>query len=102
MYDKIQILAQLKLFSGENMRRTPFVSTYRPIFEFEGARTKISGRIDLIGMNSFEPGTENTVYVTFLKGMISDDNFRKGRTFKISEGGKYNLGEGEILEVLEK
>jgi translation elongation factor EF-Tu-like GTPase len=100
MYNKIQVLAQLKLFSGENMRRTPFVSTYRPIFEFKGARTKISGRIDLLNTKSFYPGTTGIVQITFLKDMIDDNYFKKGETFKISEGGEYILGEGEIIEVL--
>jgi translation elongation factor EF-Tu-like GTPase len=96
----IKVLARIKLFSGENMRQTPFASKYHPAFDFPGTKTKISGRIDLIDMDNFKPGTENTVYITFLKGMISDDNLKKGKTFNISEGGKYVLGEGEIVEML--
>lgn len=101
MYELIKIHASIKLFSGENMRQTPFNNKYRPAFEFPGARTKLSGRIDLIDREEFEPGSTGVVQVTFIKGMINDDYFRKGQTFYISEGGKYNLGEGEILEVLE-
>jgi translation elongation factor EF-Tu-like GTPase len=100
MNELIKVLARIKLFSGENMRQTAFTNKYRPAFDFLETKTKISGRIDLIGIDSFKPGTENNVYVTFIKGMINDDNFRKGKIFKISEGGKYILGEGEIIEVL--
>ena len=102
MYELIKILAKIKLFSGENMRQTPFISEYRPAFDFKGARTKLSGRIDLIDREKFEPGSSGVVQVTFIKGMINDEYFTKGQTFFISEGGKYNLGEGEILELLEK
>ena len=101
MYDKIKVLAHLELFNGEHMRRTPFVSKYRPAFYFPGAKTKISGRIDLTDRESFEPGTSGVVQVTFIKGMISDNYFRAGQSFTISEGGKHDLGKGEILEVVE-
>ena len=100
MYEKIKIFAHLELFEGENMRKTPFLSGYRPVFEFEGARTKISARIDLIDNENFLPGTSGIVQITFLKGMISDDCFKKGEPFVISEGGKYNLGKGEIIGVI--
>lgn len=100
MTELIKVRATIKLFSGENMRQTPFENKYRPAFDFGGNQTKISGRIDLINMSSFAPGTKDTVYVTFIKGIISNDNFKIGKTFKISEGGKYILGEGEIIEML--
>lgn len=100
MYELIKILAQIKLFSGENMRQTPFKNKYRPAFDFKGARTKLSGRIDLIDREDFEPGSTGVVQVTFIRGMIDDEYFKKGQTFYISEGGKYNLGEGEILEII--
>jgi len=99
MYEFVTILANIELFAGENMRQIPFVNYYRPAFGFVGAKTKISGSIELINMDSFAPGTSGTVQVTFLKGIISDDYFHKGQTFTISEGGKYTLGKGEILEL---
>ena len=100
MYELIKVLAKIELFAGENMRQTPFSNGYRPVFNFVNAKTKISGKIDLIEINSFAPGTSEIVQVTFIKGMISNDYFRKGETFTISEGGEYNLGKGEILEVI--
>ena len=82
------------------MRQTPFWSTYRPIFEFKGANTKLSGKIDLRDREKFFPGTSGIVEVTFLKGMIENKYFTAGQLFTISEGGKFNLGQGEILEVI--
>lgn len=99
MYEKIFVLAHLELFTGENMRRTPFISTYRPGFDFKGARTRISGRIDLIDKESLVPGTSATVQVTFLNGMINDEHLKKGVSFTFSEG-RYVLGKGEIIERL--
>ena len=100
MYELIKVLANIELFAGENMRQTPFFSEYRPVFDFVGAGTKISGRIDLINMDKFMPGTSGVVQVTFIKGMISDNYFTKGESFTISEGGKYTLGKGDILEII--
>lgn len=100
MYELIKILANINLFSGENVRQTPFDSKYRPIFEFIGAKTKISGRIDLIDREKFEPGSCGVVQVTFIKGMIDDEYFKKDQPFFISEGGNDNLGEGKILEII--
>jgi translation elongation factor EF-Tu-like GTPase len=101
MSELIKVLAKLKLFSGENMRQTPFFSKYRPVFNFDGAITKISGRIDLIGeVKSFAPGALGIVQLSFIKGIISDTYFKEGEIFTISEGGEYILGEGEILKLL--
>lgn len=43
MTELIKVLATLELFSGEQMRKQPFTTNYRPIFEFKNARTKLSG-----------------------------------------------------------
>jgi translation elongation factor EF-Tu-like GTPase len=101
MYQLIKVLANIELFKGENMRQFPFYSKYRPVFCFEGAKTRISGSIDLIGdIESFEPGASNVVHITFLKGIIDDAFFKKGQPFTFSEGGKSELGKGEILKII--
>lgn len=100
MYQLIKVLAKIELFSGKNMRQIPFSNKYRPAFEFKGARTKLSGSIDLIDTDTFAPGMSGIVKVTFIKGMIEDNYFKKGESFTISEGGKYALGKGEILEIV--
>ena len=100
MYERISVLAYLELFIGDNMRITPITNGYRPVFKFEAANTGISGKIDLIDMGSLLPGTSAIVRVTFLKGIISDDYFKQGVPFRISEGGKHDLGKGQIVEVI--
>jgi translation elongation factor EF-Tu-like GTPase len=100
MSEKIKVVAHLELFEGNYMRRTGFVSGYRPLFEFKEANTKISARIDLTDKENFSPGSSGIVQITFLKGIISDSYLKKGESFIISEGGKYNLGKGEIMEVI--
>lgn len=100
MNELIKVLANIELFTGENMRQTSFNNGYRPMIDFANAQTKISGRIDLINMNEFRPGTSGVVQITFIKGMVSDNYFKKGVSFTISEGGKYTLGKGEILETI--
>lgn len=100
MYDLIKVLAEIELFAGENMRQLPFYSKYRPLFDFIGATTKISGSIDLINMDSFVPGKSGIVEITFIKGTISDSYFKKGEPFTISEGGKFNLGKGKIIDII--
>jgi translation elongation factor EF-Tu-like GTPase len=99
MTELIKVLAKLELYSGDKMREVPFYNGYRPIFEFKGARTKTSGRIDLIEMDNFPPGTIAEVQVTFIKGMISDKFFSKGEPFSISEG-THDIGKGEIIKLL--
>lgn len=95
----ITIIAKIELFAGEYMRKTPFVSGYRPVFDFVGARTKISGKIDLLDMNLFYPGSSAKVQISFNKDMISDSHFKIGETFTFGEG-VLPLGKGEIINVL--
>jgi translation elongation factor EF-Tu-like GTPase len=98
MTELIKIKARLKLYEGKEMRQSPFVSKYRPIFDFPGAQTKLSGSIDLLDREAFHPGTSAIVEVSFIKGMVSEKFFTKGQSFTISEGGKNDLGHGEVLE----
>lgn len=100
MNDTIKILARIKIYSGIRMRQTPFLSKYRPLFDFDEKVTKLSGSIDLFDRLQFEPGSSGNVHITFIKGIINDNYFRKGNKFKISEDGQYILGEGEVIEVM--
>ena len=96
MQDLIEITARIELFKGEDVRQTPVVSGYRPLFDFPGAKTKISGKIDLIDMNDFSPGQKGVVKISFINGMISNDYFQKSVKFTFGEGMK-DLGKGEVL-----
>ena len=48
MYKLIKVLANFTMFVGDNMLQSPIFNKYRPAFDFTGAKTKISGQIDLI------------------------------------------------------
>lgn len=100
MYELIKVFANIELFSGENMRQTPFSKGYRPVFDFKGAQTKISGRIDLLNMEMFAPGMSGVVEITFIKGMISDTYFVIGENFTFGEG-PHPLGKGQIIETID-
>jgi hypothetical protein len=96
MNELIKISAKIQLFAGENMRRTPVVSGYRPLFDFMGAQTKLSGKIDLIDSDKIYPNSSDIVNITFIKGIISDNYFNSGTTFTFGEG-THSLGKGEII-----
>ncbi len=98
MSELVVIHAKIELFSGKNMRTTPFVSGYRPVFDFPGEKTKISGKIDLINTDTFLPGMAGVVKISFVMGIISNSHFKVGETFSFSEG-VCSLGKGEIIEV---
>lgn len=98
MYDLIEVVAKIELFKGNTVRQIPFLSGYRPSFNFTNARTKISGKFDLIDKESFAPGETGVVKITFIKGMIDDTFFTKGVKFTFDEGLKVDLGRGEIME----
>lgn len=100
MYELIKTIADLELFAGANMRQYPFKDGYRPLFSFQGAKTLISGRIDLIEGKEFVPGSTGLVYITFIKGMINDDFFNADTSFLISEGGKQTFGKGRIVNLV--
>ncbi|MVT10252.1 hypothetical protein [Chitinophaga tropicalis] len=95
MVELIKVLATIVLFSNEKSRKTPFISGYRPLFNFPNAKTKISGSIKLMGTSSFSPGSKGDVEITFIKGMIDDNYFKSGIKFTFDEG-RDTLGEGEI------
>ena len=99
MNELIKVLAKIELFSGYNMRKTPFTNGYKPLFDFIGEKTKISGSIDLMGKEEFTPGTSGTVQITFIKGILNSNHFKIGETFTFGEG-REPIGKGEIIEVI--
>jgi hypothetical protein len=74
----ITLLSKITLYSAEKGRKTGFTSGYKPLFNFPGAHTKTSGRIDLINTGIFNPGQSDIVKITFLQGIISDKYFTGG------------------------
>lgn len=95
MIEFISVLATIELFSDEHLRKTPFKSGYRPLFNFPGAATKISGSIKLIRGEYFSPGSKGDVEITFIKGIIDDSHIKSGVKFTFDEGLDV-LGEGVI------
>ena len=88
----VKVKAEIELYSGENKRKTPFVSGYRPLFDIIG-ETKLSGMIDLIDRTEFSPGEKGIVEIRFL---VND--LQKGLEFHFFEALE-PLGEGYILEI---
>lgn len=95
MVELIKILATIELFSDEQSRKPPFKNGYRPLFNFSGVTTKISGSIKFIGSDYFPPGSKGDVEITFIKGMLDDSYFKAGVKFTFDEGRDF-LGKGEI------
>lgn len=94
----IKIIAKIKLYTGEKKRKTPFVTGYRPLFQFI-EETKTSGQITLLNQEKFIPGEEGIVEISFLHKEYLGLDFRIGKSFKFYESEE-PLGEGEIIEVL--
>lgn len=99
MYKVVRILAEIHLLSGEKVRRTPFKSGYRPLFNFPNAKTKISGQIKLLESEEFKPGDKGTVEIHFVRGIIGDENFQSGNNFTFDEGN-IELGRGNIIKLI--
>ena len=95
----IKTVAKIHLFTGTGMRKNPFKSGYRPLFDFSQAKTKISGQINLINSESFEPGKSGVVEITFIRGIISDRYFKVGEVFSFGEG-THALGKGQIIQII--
>ncbi len=93
----IRIKAVIKLYSDS--RKTPFLSGYRPLFDFI-EETKTSGQITLIDRKAFYPGDEGIVEIAFLHRKALGDNFFEGTKFTFGEGRK-PLGKGKVIEILE-
>lgn len=94
----IKVLAKLKLLSGNNKRKTPFISGYRPLFEFiEGRLT--SGSITLIDRKLLYPGEETKVEIIFLNKELLGNDFDIGVMFNFYEA-KEILGTGKIIKII--
>ncbi|MFK7798670.1 MAG: hypothetical protein AB8E82_14555 [Aureispira sp.] len=87
----IKIRAKIKLY---NIRKTPFRSGYRPLFDF-GSKNKTSGHITLLDKQEFLPGEEAYVEIAFLNRQYLGKDFQEGTTFFFGEG-VYTLGEGKV------
>jgi GTPase len=94
------IKALIKLYEGDGVRKTPFISGYRPIFDFKSGM-KTSGQITLIDGDQFAPGNEGIVEIKFANPEYLGADFGKGKKFKFSENGHNDLGEGEVIDVLD-
>ena len=90
----VRVRANIKLYSGQNKRKTPFSNGYRPLFDvLEG--TKTSGMITLLDRETFNPGDEGVVEIKFLEANCSE-----GMRFHFYESVEA-LGEGIVVEILE-
>ncbi|MGF7076237.1 translation elongation factor EF-Tu-like GTPase [Mucilaginibacter sp. 3215] len=61
----IKVKASIKLYEGENVRKTPFTTGYRPLFNFI-TDVKTSGQISLIKHDKFFPGEQGSVDIEFI------------------------------------
>lgn len=93
----VKIIAHIKLYKG--VRKTPFLSGYRPLFNFT-KEMKTSGSIILIEKEQFLPGEEGEVEILFVNKQYLGDDFGIGLTFFFGEGEAI-LGEGIIKEISE-
>lgn len=96
MQKVIKILAEIHLLSGGKGRKTPFKDGYRPLFDFPGTNTKISGQIALLESEEFKPGDKGVVEIHFVNGIIDETNFQQGNSFSFGEGTSV-LGIGKII-----
>jgi hypothetical protein len=94
----IKVRAQIELYKGWNKRNTPFITGYRPLFQF-GDEMKTSGQITLIGQEKFTPGEKGIVEISFLHKEYLGKLFRAGTSFKFFESNEA-LGEGKIIHLL--
>jgi len=92
----ITIRAKLKLY--ENVRKTPFISGYRPTFDFGKGLT--SGRILLPNNKDFfSPGEEGEVEINFLFKEFLGNKLNVGENIIFTEGIT-PIGEIEIVKIL--
>ena len=92
----VNVLAKIRLYVG--VRKTPFKSGYRPLFNFI-PEMKTSGQISFINdRTSFSPGEEGIVKILFGNEQYLGNDFGIGKKFTFGEGGT-NIGEGEIIDI---
>lgn len=66
-----KIIANLKLYSGNNKRQTAFFDGYRPLFDIKDQGFK-TGMITLLDRKEFLPGDEAQVEIRFLNAEIAE------------------------------
>ena len=101
MSETIKLLANIEYSSTVMGRQNPFYTGYRPIFTFPAARTKLSGRIDLINKERFVQGESGNLQITFVKGIIDDEHFSVGQKFTFAEE-PHQVGRGEIIKIISR
>ncbi|NJA04535.1 hypothetical protein HC024_02090 [Methylococcaceae bacterium WWC4] len=84
----------MKLYSGINKRKTPFIDGYRPLFDIEG-HGRTSGMINLLDRDEFLPGDDGIVEIKFL-----DADIAIGHKLYFYEAIE-PLGECTVLQILE-
>jgi elongation factor Tu len=94
----IIVIAKIKLYSDEIGRKTPFLSGYRPLFNFI-KESKTSGEINLRNKNKMFPNEVAEVEIKFVDKRFLGNNFGVGTRFTFDEGRQL-LGEGEILKII--
>lgn len=95
MIEVVKIFASIELFSNDQSRKTTFKSGYRPLFNFQGLNTKISGSIRLLESELLFPGSIADAEISFIKSMRVNHYFKSGVRFTFDEGGA-PLGKGEF------
>ena len=92
----IRVKAKITLFRMG--RKTPFVSGYRPLFNFI-PEMKTSGQIVLHDRQELFPGDQALVEIIFLNKEYLGDSFGPGAHFTFGEGFE-PIGEGVIKELI--
>lgn len=95
----VKTLAEINLFKGEEKRKTPFISDYRPLFSFIPEAMAI-GQILLLDRDEFRPGETGIVEIRFPFSDYLGEDFGIGKKFNFRES-KEVFGEGEIIEILD-
>lgn len=92
------VVAKILLYDNNSGRKTPFLNGYRPLFNFQGKSSKVSGMITLLNMDKFIPGKTGIVEIKFLDNVIDLHNIKIGEKFTFDEGQSI-LGEGKIIRI---
>ena len=90
----LKVRALLELYK---IRKTPFITGYRPIFDFN-LENRIDGQITLLDRKEFSPGDIAEVEILFIKEKFSE-SLIVGNNFTFAEAIQ-PLGKGAILEIL--
>jgi hypothetical protein len=94
----IKVLAKITISS--NYVR-PIISGYRPLFSFNRLGKTISGQIELINRDRLAPGSSAEVYITFSRGIISENDLTSRTKLTFNEGLPSLVGEGYVIKVVE-